>query len=294
MFKQSRDFICVFLAGFVLLGAQVSKASEEAILVEPDQRGSILMDRNNNDDRDNKSDLPSIFPEPILLSGEVRFESRFTRVHDVEGSDQFSQRSQRYWTLVIVSQGHRYVFNRQFNLGENFPPASVELAGKLLKAGTLVKVKGHVTSGSLLSSFVMQLENIQVIAGSEWICHSFGLESPNVNVHVWYDLTQGEGSYKIQVEQTCSSSIDPIATVHVAKVSLHPNEFVYSGSSDYSGQSPRGSKLELHIQTAPHQTLDLRSSLKIETLYSGNEDPQSWAGAVIPLQCSQSRLSTGE
>ena len=42
-------------------------------------------------------------------------------------------------------------------------------------------------------------------------------------------------------------------------------ELIYSGSSGYSGQSSRSSKVDLHIQATPHQTLDLSSSLKIET-----------------------------
>ncbi|MEO5969239.1 MAG: hypothetical protein ABIQ95_04880, partial [Bdellovibrionia bacterium] len=230
-------------------------------------------------------------PVQATFTGLVKFEPRYTRVHDGECSDRPCHKSQKYWSLVIVSQGHSYVFNKELNLGGDLAPESVELNGSTLKAGTIVKVDGQVTTAGVTSYFITNIERVQVIADAGWVCHSFNVNSPNISVRVWYDLTQAEGTYKIQVEQVSDRSIYPIATVQDAKVVLHPSEFIYSGTSGYSGQSVRYSKIDLHIRTAPHQPLELNSSLKIETLRSTD---LPWAGAVIPLKCSQSRLSTGD
>ena len=153
MFKQNRNFFFVFLAGFLLLNCQVSIASSP----DANQVDAIQV----NDDA-----IDSYYsPVEATFTGEVNFEPRYTRVNNTGCADQACQKSQKYWSLVIVSRGHRYILNKEFNLGVDFPPDAVVLNGSVLMAGTIVKVDGQVIASCVGSSFLVNIDNLQVVSG---------------------------------------------------------------------------------------------------------------------------------
>jgi hypothetical protein len=271
MAMQSRIWACLFVFASVFSFSQVSLGSET------DQDVAGFHD----------------LPVNTSFTGEVSFEPRYTRVHDDDCSGHPWQKSQKYWGLVVVSEGHRYVFDRKLSLGEDLPPQSVELAGRILKSGSIVKVRGQVATGGLEYYIILDIESIKVLAESEWICHSTGDQSPNINVRVWYDLLKGEGVRKIYVEESRDLNIYPIVTVNSGTVSSGANELLYSGLSRYVGRSIRESKIELRIQKGANQTSDLESFLKIETV-AHDHDQIPWVSTVIPLKCSQATLSIGD
>ena len=84
MFKQNQNFFLAFLAGFSFLVGHVSSASLEVIQSDNEDYGSHFS------------------PVQATFTGKVKFEPRYTRVHDIGCVEQPCQKSQKYWSL-----GHR-------------------------------------------------------------------------------------------------------------------------------------------------------------------------------------------
>lgn len=102
-----------------------------------------------SDENQDETGSSSIIPLETVIQGKVDFKPRFTRVHESSGTGANgvgSPNSQIYWSIEVTSGPTRYVLNRRNHVGNPIAPDAIDLAGVMLRSGSLVEIEGKVVT----------------------------------------------------------------------------------------------------------------------------------------------------
>jgi hypothetical protein len=100
---------------------------------------------------------------PATIQGQVKFEKRSTRVADEQCGRAPCFRSQVYWSMVVHSGDNRYIFDQQLHPNEARAPESVEVAGVVLRSGSVVKIEGEIIEGGPQFFILTQIKSVALL-----------------------------------------------------------------------------------------------------------------------------------
>ncbi len=99
-------------------------------------------------------------PQLTVISGQVKFQKRFTRALEQFCHEGSCPESKAYWSLAIESENKEYVLNAILNLGDEGPPQSMEILGLTLKQNSHVKIEGYVIQRSPTDFTLVSVDQI--------------------------------------------------------------------------------------------------------------------------------------
>jgi hypothetical protein len=192
------------------------------------------------------------------VTGQVKFEKRFTKVIDTICGSKPCHSSSGYWSMVVQSAGSTYLYNQKLNMGSIRAPEVLTLAGVNLRSGSLVKIDGKIETGGPNYFILSDVKKVTLIMGEGWMCHNLKATDPNLSARVWFDATQGQaGAYKIEVQGDKDHSLYPVANVNNANFTAESNNVGFGGADSTNRY------VELTIEQDGVHFMDLPSTLRI-------------------------------
>ncbi len=215
-----------------------------------------------------------------VVTGQVRFERRFTRVGEILCDGAPCQRSESYWSIVIMSGQSRYLLRDNFNFGSLLAPESVELEGVTLRLGSIIKVEGRVEAAAPNLYELRDIRTVSLVRDLGWFCKNSKEANPKLIARIWYESVDGaSGSYKINVQSVKDRAFSPVAFVSHAYFTGQSNEWTYGGQS--------GSKvIRLGIKQPTSDSASIPASLMISGRFSE-------ATEAFDMRCFRTTLSPG-
>jgi hypothetical protein len=229
----------------------------------------------------------SIESIPVTVTGQVKFERRYTMVAGPHCGEGPCARSQSYWSVVVQSGDANYLIAPRLNEGEAQVPQYVEVAGVPLKPGSIIKVVGNAVSSSARLFRLTDIKTVTLLMDLGWACHTSKQNDPNIYVRLWYSAQDAaeNGTFKIRVQQFTENAIYQLAYIDHARFAAQNTGFAFVGTSPSVNVelSPEPGQ-----QTVPQKKFPatLRISQKL-----GRSNQKIDMQAEIGLTCSQTRFA---
>jgi hypothetical protein len=164
--------------------------------------------------------LNSAHADVSTIEGSIHFVLHYTivplTVMPAETTQQFPP-SLPYWTLNVTSDGTDYEVGQRFNLGDDSQPASLDLGGVTIPAGSVISLKGQVSYCVDNYAYLQNVDDVVLIrkdyqvilptrepiddAFSEWSCSGVNAAQAEIFAHIWYQTASDElrGSYAMEL-----------------------------------------------------------------------------------------------
>lgn len=167
-------------------------------------------------------------PETVQLTGQVKFEPRYTRVISDQCGNNPCHQSQVYWTLVIEASGSKYLLNRKLSVGLKRAPEAMQVAGVNIRPGLTIQIEAHAVRYAPELFVLLDVQKVSLLPDLGWACHTLQDSSPHLYAQVWSQSLGGrDGDYKIKIQRLEDLVNYPVAYVDHADFMTQSNELVF-------------------------------------------------------------------